>query len=220
MVGVLVSGKTLKGLPNKYPRRYPKPAHIQNIFTSHPDVLNLIHYSTDEPEVLMDEMFRAQEAAGQNCHGFQLNVPWPAKKTLMSYKKAAFFTSKVIVLQCGKQALLQCDFSANKIAKRVKEYDGLIDYVLVDPSGGLGHRFDTPFARRCFEELEKLSTLGFGIAGGLKVDNLRRLQPLIRQFSDFSIDAESGLRDQDDNLDTETAGAYLKEAYAEFRRRH
>ncbi|HVV14974.1 MAG TPA: hypothetical protein VHD55_01035 [Candidatus Paceibacterota bacterium] len=218
MVGVLVSGKTLRGMPNKYPRRYPKSDRISDIFFDRHNVLNLLHFATDEQEKLVGDMFRAQDEAGPHCHGFQINVPWPEKKILESYKKTSFFTRKTIVLQCGPTAIEACEGSAKKIAQRVRSYGDSIDYVLIDGSAGKGKRFDYEFAKRCFAELEKIEHVGFGIAGGLAANNLEQLRPLVRQFGAFSIDAEGRLRDLHDDLDVYAAQKYLFAAHNQFRR--
>ena len=219
MIGVLVSSKTIRGEANKWPMRYPVPDALCRIFPSYEyqNLLNLLHFNTKEPEKLFEQMCVAQELAGPYCHGFQLNIAWPHKNTLKRYLRFAAAYEKKIVLQCGGKALDLCGRSPAKIAERVREYEGLVEYVLIDPSGGLGQEFDLTFAANCFRELQKVESIGFGIAGGLHADNLDRLRPLLREFPDFSIDAEGRLRDADDNLDIDKARAYLKAADVLFR---
>ncbi|TSC69336.1 MAG: Uncharacterized protein G01um101456_241 [Parcubacteria group bacterium Gr01-1014_56] len=220
MVGVLVSSKTLRGIPNKWPQRYPKPEKLSQIFTAHRKALNLIHFNTKEPERLLDDMLLAQSMAGPNCHGFQLNIAWPDKGVLKQYrdtKPEHASQSGAVVLQVGSKALDECGRDPTKIAERVHEYEYLADFVLIDPSGGVGQEFDVDFTRQCFIELESKTTyMGFGIAGGLHAGNLDRLAPLLEDFS-FSIDAEGKLRNVEDNLDVEAAKAYLKSADEKFR---
>lgn len=219
MVGVLVSSKTLRGIPNKWPHRYPKPEKLSQIFTERREVLNLFHFNTKEPEHLLEDMLLAQSMAGPNCHGFQLNIAWPDREVLKQYRdrKPEHASQRgVVVLQVGGKALDECGRDATKIAKRVHEYEYLADYVLIDPSGGIGQEFDVDFARRCFIELESQTTyMGYGIAGGLHAGNLDRLKPLLDDFS-FSIDAEGKLRNAEDDLDVKTARAYLTGADALF----
>src|SRR5438105_4591331 len=76
MVGVLVSDKTLAGEKNKWPQRYPKPDVLSTIFRSYRNALNLIHFNTKEPNRLLYSMSMAQDLAGFDCHGFQLNIAW------------------------------------------------------------------------------------------------------------------------------------------------
>jgi hypothetical protein len=219
MVGVLVSSKTLRGIPNKWPQRYPKPDELSQIFTERREALNLLHFNTKEPEHLLEDMLLAQSMAGPNCHGFQLNIAWPDKEVLKQYRnrKPEHASQRgVVVLQVGGKALDECGRDAAKIAARVHEYEYLADYVLIDPSGGIGQEFDVDFARQCFIELESQTTyMGYGIAGGLHVGNLDRLTSLLGDFS-FSIDAEGKLRNTEDNLDVAVARAYLSGADALF----
>ena len=111
------------------------------IFRGYRNLLNLIHFNTKEPEKLFDDMCLAQDLAGPNCHGFQLNIAWPDKRVLERYKKYALFHHKTIVLQCGGNALREVGSPFN-LGLRLRDYEGLVDYVLVDPSGGLGKEFD------------------------------------------------------------------------------
>jgi phosphoribosylanthranilate isomerase len=157
-------------------------------------------------------MCLAQDLAGPNCHGFQLNITWPEPKALERYKTRAHFNNKTIVLQCGNKALEVCRNDPIELVMRLQEYEGLIDYVLIDPSGGHGQEFNVPVAMDYFAKLDRLPWLGFGIAGGLHAGNLDRLSSLVAEYSDFSIDAEGRLRDSQDDLNIEAARAYLQAA--------
>lgn len=212
MIGVLVSSKTLRGETNKYPNRYPKPQELGKIFGYWQNTLNLIHFNTKEPEKLLDDMCLAQDLAGPNCHGFQLNIVWPDRRVLGQYKRHAQFEHKIVVLQCGTEAMREFGNDAANIAKQVMKYEGLIDYVLIDPSGGVGKEFDVEFASECFTYLRDISSIGFGIAGGLEANNLDRLRPLLRKFPNFSIDAEGRLRNAEDHLDIRKTQDYVTAA--------
>ena len=221
MVGVLVSSKTLRGETNDWPRRYPKVGYLGNIFTDHPQTLNLLHFNTRKTghidEVLAELKF-AQNKAGPHCHGFQLNMPWP-KPSLLEQYKATQFKCKTVVLQCGGKALEAVGMSGSALATKLQEYRGLIDYALVDPSGGVGQEFDLALAEECFAYLEDLDWLVYGIAGGLEVGNLSRLNTLLQRHPDFSIDAEGRLRIKDsDELDIPAAIDYLLTANYLFER--
>src|SRR3972149_5500104 len=74
MIGVLASKKTLNGLPGKYPKRYPATKDIAAIFPDHPYAVNLIHFATDTPESLRDDLTQLTALGGPNFHGFQLNM--------------------------------------------------------------------------------------------------------------------------------------------------
>ena len=126
---------------NKWPNRYPDPDKVAGIFPDHPLALNLVHYNTKTPEYLFDEMVAVTQIAGPNFHGFQLNIAWPDPEALKRYRN--YFHKVKIVLQVGQRAFLSVAESPEKLALKVKsEYTGLVDYVLLDPSGGLGKFFD------------------------------------------------------------------------------
>ncbi len=210
MLGLLMSSKTIRDEPNKWPKRYPKVADLGDIFFYHPKALNLIHFNTKSPENLYEDMLLAQSLAGTYCHGFQLNLVWPDPTVLEMYKWNAPFTYRKIVLQCGHNAMRQASFDPGKIAERVREYKDLVDYVLIDPSGGLGRDFDQFHAERCFDEISDLvPDVGLGIAGGLHEANVERQLTYLFQHHNFSIDAEGRLRDANDDLNIVAAQKYI-----------
>jgi hypothetical protein len=220
MVGVLVSDKTLRKTPSN-PKRYPKGENLKNIFTNHPRALNLLHFNTKEPEWLLDDLCVAHEWAGPLCHGFQLNVAWPNPAALEQYKKQERFGRKIVVLQCGPQALQEVGGASRKLAHRLRQYEGLIDYALIDPSAGTGKEFDADKARNYFRDLQLvLPWLGVGVAGGLRAETLwSQLAPLALSCKCFSIDVESQVRDQEkDELVAAKAIEYLAEAVSFYHR--
>ncbi len=213
MVGVLASQKTLEGLQNKWPNRYPAVKDIRYIFFRHHQILNLIHYATKQPESLVDQLVQLTNLGGINLNGFQLNMAWPSLKDIAHYH-AQCGRSKKIVLQIGKRAFEMINNSPRELAARVAEYEYLADYVLLDPSGGLGIPFNPEIAQSYLEALKvKNLTMGFGIAGGLSPTTLDLIKPLIKDFSDLSIDAEGRLRNSKDYLDLGLTREYIRKAF-------
>lgn len=153
MVGVLASWKTLQGSPNKYPQLFPEVKRISAIFLSHPNVLNLIHYSTDELETLYDQLVRLKELGGLKLHGFQLNMAWPEVDQLTRFRIRWPYGR--IVLQIGSSAVALMDHRPMKVALKLREYEGLVTDILFDPSGGKGEPFNPTLAE------EPISTRAF-----------------------------------------------------------
>lgn len=216
MVGMLVSGKTIKGIPNKWPHRYPTPDVIPSIFVDDPRVLNLVHYNTKEssPNGIFDELCLIQETAGKNFHGFQLNMVWPDPDLLSDWVQYAQSKSigNTIVLQCGGTALSQVNNSPVELAEKLREYEGIIEYALLDPSGGYGRPFDPGSMIAYLKAIDEahLPMIDIGVAGGLNPDNLDDiLAPVLKEFPNVSIDAEGKLRTKDDHLDMQIAKRYL-----------
>jgi hypothetical protein len=215
MVGVLASLKTMRGIQNKWPNRYPAMDKIADIFPNHPLSLNLIHYNTKEKDTLGDQLVAMTEFGGANLHGFQLNIAWPDLATLNEYKRA--YPTKQIVLQIGGHAFEMVNHSPEQLATKVAEYDGIVEYVLLDPSGGYGKPFDPTLARNYLLALKSQNLgMGLGVAGGLSPTTLDLVEPLAREFPDLNIDAEGRLRTPEDHLDLAVSSEYLRKAFAMF----
>lgn len=219
MVGVLASRKTLYGLGNKWPNRYPKVGDIYSIFVNDSRALNLIHYAADSADDLYEEMMALTDLGGTNCHGLQLNVAWPPPETIYKYRKE--HPQKVIVLQAGPRALSAISDSSAELAKKVfSEYSHLVDYVLIDPSGGRGKSLDPQITRGYLEHLSRAAApLDVVLAGGLGPAGLSAISALATAYPWISIDAEGRLRNSRDNLDLTIAKSYLAEAIEIFKKK-
>jgi len=217
MVGVLASDKTLDGLDNKHPRRFPRIERVKDLFPDDERALNLVHFNTHRPERLTDDLIDlTQRYGGPNMHGFQLNVAWPDPKQLLTYKKIC--QPKRLVLQLGGAAVAEVEGSARKLANRVAQYAYIATDVLLDPSGGVGREFDIARAIEYLRAMRDLG-LGLGVAGGLSASNLIRLiEPIAAEFPDISIDAEGKLRDGNDDLDLREARRFVTHAATIFNR--
>lgn len=218
MVGVLVSHKTLAGQSNKWPNRYPRitSGDLTDIFIEDTRALRLVHYNTHN-EHFGDELLKI-ERMSLGLMGFQLNIAWPSAREIEAYRLSTS-GPRTIVLQLGSKAMASCDNSPIGIAaKLATDYSrGLIDYVLIDPSGGFGKPFDSEFARQCLRTIrDKHLEVGLGVAGGLGPNTIHLIKPLIEEFPDLSIDAEGQLRDQQDHLDLVRAKDYLQGALKLF----
>jgi phosphoribosylanthranilate isomerase len=222
MVGALVSSKTLRGESNKWPKRYPKIEALKDVFTSYNKALNLVHYSTDEPGGLVEQLLEVKKRAGHQCHGFQLNVKWPSPALIETYRRLNDPSDgrNTIVLQCGPRAISEAGHNAVQIAERLKAYNGLVDYVLIDQSGGLGAEMNGMFVNKCFEAIsEVLPDMGLSVGGGLCAENMPDKLKQLAALFEFSIDAEGRLRTKDDELNLEACKAYIQTAKQVFSRR-
>lgn len=216
MVGVLVSDKTLSGVPNSYPNSFPHPDDIAEIFVDDPRVLNLVHYNTHNQRGLARQLDTLFETAGPNCHGVQLNITWPSPEELKLLHNA--WRDKQIVLQLGREAF-QAKQSPEVVAKYLGIYKHLIDYVLFDMSGGFGVDIDISLATDSFGEYLKQGLnryLGFGLAGGLDAERIADLAPLFRISQTLSIDAQGKLR-TNDQLDLAKVHDYIRAALRLYR---
>ena len=216
MVGVLMSWKTLNRLPNKWSNRYPDVNDVSRIFIDHPAALNLVHYNTKELLTLHYQLKDIIKNCGSNLHGLQLNIAWPDPMILENFKE--LHPDKIIVLQIGERAFELISYSPEILAAKVaEEYKGLIDYILLDLSGGYGIDFDPAEIAEYLDALKKVRLkIGLGVAGGLSSSTLRNVEFLISEFPNLCINAEGRLRDSDDDLDLREAGEYVSKALGIF----
>jgi hypothetical protein len=216
MAGVLVSSRTLRGLKGRWPNRYPDVTSIAAIFTNHHLALNLVHYNTNEPHSLSQQLVELTGLGGPYFHGYQLNIAWPPVTELSRYRSR--FPEMKMVLQINQKSLEMVDYSAQDLVDKLgQEYAGLVDYILLDLSAGYGIPLDPQWAVENLKVLQEANLgMGFGVAGGLSASTLDRIAPLINDFPDLSIDAESLLRDKDDCLDIDQAKDYIGKALRLF----
>ncbi len=214
MVGVLASLKTLYGHTNKWPNRYPAVENISGIFIQDPGMLNLVHYNSKNTDMLFVQLMALTELIGSELfNGFQLNIAWPDELELLSYK--SHYPDKKIVLQIGSGAFKEIENSPKKLVERLGLYAGLIDYILLDMSGGKGKPLDTEILKEYLRAI-KVSfagiDIGLGVAGGLGPDTMHLVNPLSEEFSDLGIDAEGKLRNENDHLDMGFVEGYIRKA--------
>ena len=101
MLGVLAKGNSLRNDAPKFPARYPLLA--ENIFPNTNSVLRLIHFATDRPWHLSEELQYCKCLLGFSIDGFQLNVTWPSVDSILRYEGR--FKGEAMVLQVGPKAL-------------------------------------------------------------------------------------------------------------------
>jgi hypothetical protein len=212
MVGVLVSSKSLCGVANRWPNRYSEVEEIQSIFVDHPCALNLIHFNfkKDLGGKLSDEMAILMNIAGPACHGFQLNIPWPSLDELRLFRNE--YPNVVIVLQIGSRAFERVR-NPDVMASLINAYSRHIDYVLLDPSCGFGQPLNQAQLLYYLESIYQPSLgIGYGVAGGLSAGTFHLIPEIVKRYPDICIDTEGLLRDEEDRLNLDEAGDYLREA--------
>ena len=211
MIGVLASQKTLEGQKPGQPKRYPKIEQIADIFVGDSKALNLVHYNTRDQSTICDQLIQLSDLSGKHCNGIQLNIAWPDPSQIRAFR--TFHPNLTLVLQVGKQAFEMVENSTSDLAQKVLEYQGYIDRILIDFSGGQGKIVDTKMITQCLTAITALNlNIGLGIAGGLCSDALKRIEILTAFFPSLSIDAEGRLRTTNDNLDLKKVHRYLDQA--------
>jgi phosphoribosylanthranilate isomerase len=93
------------------------------------------------------------------------------------------------------------------------EKENVINALLIDPSRGRGVEFDTEVSVNLFNKLKSLTRgISIGFAGGLTPENVNEkiieLKKKLRS-NKFSLDVESGIRNEKDELEIRKVRKYI-----------
>ena len=218
-VGVMMSRKTLCGLPTAWSSAFPKNEEIAQIFQDDRGaVFNVLHYA-DYSDVQFEQCLRMASAfGGPRMQAVQLDMKWPDVEIIRSYRETQ--NDVAIILQVGKSCFDDAKDQPAEIVRRLAPYAGVIDAVLLDRSMGSGTLLDPA---RTLPHLEAISTaypqLGLVVAGGLGPETLHVLVPILQKFPQVSIDAQGRLRRSrkaTDPIDWDLAEDYIRAAVRAF----
>ena len=221
-VGVMMSRKTLLGLPTKWATAFPANDRIATIFVDDDDAMNVLHYADYDAASSDEDLRRAALLGGPLLDAIQFDMIWPNETDLLSLKWRNPHLG--FVLQVGANAMAAEGDEPARVARRLERYreKGLVDYVLLDKSMGRGLGMDAtvllPFVRRI---KDALPDVGIVVAGGLGPETTHLVEPILREFPDVSIDAQGQLRrsgDARDPIEWDRAAHYLLCANALYAR--
>ena len=192
--------------------------NIAEIFSSD-QTYNCLHYADYDNKTDFRTLSQAIFYGGTYIHALQLDMIWPDPGMIAS----GVHTSRrhiEVILQIGKNALQEAGNNPRVVVEKVSDYEGVIDRVLLDKSMGKGIGMDAygliPFIRAIRKRFPKL---GIVAAGGLGPKTTYLAEPLVKEFPDLSIDAQSKLRPSQNALDPinwDMAENYLIEALELF----
>lgn len=218
-VGVMMSYKTLHGIPTKWQKAFPTNDQIAEIL-SVPDTYNCLHYADYEKDPdLWKSLVQAISYGGAGMNAIQLDMIWP-DPIAVAYAASTSKKEIEVILQIGKNALELEGNDPQCVVKRLARYAGAVNRVLLDKSMGQGAHMNAyeliPFARAIRDQLPEL---GITVAGGLGPETMHLVEPLVNEFSDLSIDAQGRLRPSGnalDPIDWSLAEQYLTNALSLF----
>lgn len=217
--GVMMSYKTLKGLPTKWAGVFPSNELVVEIFNCEDERLyKCLHFvSYKDPDIDLAKDLAEAITYGGDIDALQLDMIWPDPEGVW---RAKYISRRPveIILQVGTNAFNEIGNTPKGLVRRLREYveQGAIDRVLLDKSMGRGQDMDAegllPYARAITNEFPTLSLV---VAGGLGPDTMHLVEPLVQEFPDISVDAQGKLRpsgDAMDPIDWQMARGYLIEA--------
>lgn len=214
MVGVMMSFKTLMGIPTKWAEAWPKKQRVGDLFIDNPLVLNALHYADFDGTTTADCLFTAVFYGGEHIHALQLDMIWPNPRMLGELRGE--YPDLSVILQINAQALDAINNDPVELINRLRSYRGLISVALLDKSMGKGLGMDAqsllPFARAIAQSDLRLA---LAAAGGLGPETLHLATPLFSEFPGLSVDAQSQLKPDNDPLkptDWKLASEYLSRA--------
>lgn len=219
-VGVMMSQKTLLGLPTKWADAMPRKETIADIFGSQ-KAMNCLHYADYEAVDVVKNLTAAIKWGGDGMTALQLDMCWPdpdmvAEAVLQSGQ------SLEVILQVGKRALEEEGNDPEKVVRRIEKYAHLVEYVLLDKSSGKGLGMDAEGLRPFIRIVDRhLPHVGVTVAGGLGPTSMQLVEPLLEEFPNLNIDAQGKLRQSGnalDPIDWNMAGQYLIRALDLFQR--
>ena len=192
----------------------PTNDRIASIFIDHPAVFNTLHYVDFEGRDVLESLTKVTHLAGPRMHALQLDMVWPDPEALKAYRAA--FPNVQTILQINPPALDKLENLQGAFVEKVGSYQGLVDFVSLDKSMGRGIGLDANFLRPLLKEIrEHYPQFNLAVAGGLGPDTLGLVEPLVREFTGLSIDAQGRLRPSGSTLDPvdwSLARAYLEKS--------
>ena len=133
-VGVMMSYKTLHDLETKWAKAFPSKETIADIFGSD-ETMNCLHYVDYDAIDVCKSLTEAINFGGVGINALQLDMIWPDPEHVASAIHASRKQLEVI-LQVGKNAIEQADNDPQKVVERLRDYEPVAQYVLLDKSMG------------------------------------------------------------------------------------
>lgn len=209
MIGILVCDRNLN--PTWSDSRYPKLNYIRPMLerlNKEPNCFSTLHLDQKRVDDWSQTLVKLTVRIGELPKGFQINVMHPQFPHLRAYKGMIKRTDIKTILKYSTDFMKYDNYFMDHEVEDFMEYT---DYFLIDPSRGAGIEIDIKKALFHYKGMKELSKdISVGFAGGLNHKNIEKIiKPIIKEVGlDFSLDIESGVRDDDDKF-----SPYLFETY-------
>jgi hypothetical protein len=190
-----------------------------------PNYFPVINFTSDGPNTIDSELLHVdrlvhmpedKEVAvlSRLIKGFQITEALPDPKNLKWFQERHLWPKPFeMILQLGKLAMKQSDNDPEKLAKLVESYKGVINYVILDTASCKINEFCAKWAKPYIKALtETCPDIGVCVAGRLGPKSMKLVQPLLEEFPDLSVLAETELKDKYVNFTTDKAILYFNQA--------
>jgi len=199
-VGVMMSYTTLHGIETKWTKAFPPNDTIADIFGSD-ETMNCLHYADYRSIDVFPSLTQAIRFGGIGINALQLDMVWPDPEHVANAVHASRKQLEVI-LQVGKNAIDQASNDPQKVVERLRNYEGVVQHVLIDKSMGRGIGMDAKGLMPFISAIKSaFPDLGIVVAGGLGPTSMHLVVPIVREYLGISIDAEAKLRPSGSILD-------------------
>lgn len=212
-LGILVSQKTgLLNTPNRHGAIYPLAEQVKDILLVRDNVNSqelwdaeplplIIHYNTDvtvlagaEVKQILNKIISSPDdhKVKRTIWGVQVNgLDFVDAGGLHHIKE--FDENINVIMQINRDLLDR--YHPEGLAHEVVRKSGFVDWVWLDPSGGLGKELDADFILEYVKALREISpSTRVGVAGGLTAKNLSEvIGPLLEYDNQLSWDAQSSV---------------------------
>ena len=195
MAGILVSHKTLTGLPTTN-RRYPLIDEAVRLAKKLARFAwPVAHYNTSGCQDPLSKQLETLAHKLDEIEGIQLNVVRPDPAEVAKFRET--HPDVEIILQVNRHS--PADYGVQAILDYVRLYEGSVDYALLDLSGGEGRPLDAEWALEIYSKWPFIRShsgepVGLGVAGGLGPNCKDLIEPFYSRLKTLSLDAEGGLR--------------------------
>ncbi len=202
MIGLMMSRKTLRGIPSKYTNVWLKNDEVGDVFVKDDCVINCVHYADYNDSTIIQDLEDVVKYGGPNLNAVQFDMVWPNTRMIRVFKDKFPYLS--LVLQVSKEAMFVSDNNPKSVANKLKDYGDSLDYVLFDRSGGRGIPISYDELEPYILAMQSINRNTFdaniALAGGLTPSNLQGFfNSFISLVPNLSCDAEGGMRKSFDN---------------------
>ena len=229
LMGYCLTSEMINGHDDRTDPRYIKLDDLYVLNFKQPFGRNAIHY-WPHPEAPDDyftgDLYSIFMGKGSEIYKsgagrvLQINRAFNVSAASMSVAKE-MLPSLTIIFQLGPDKIME--MRPDELVSRIAPYSPNIHAILLDSSYGTGSKMDTKKLVPYVAALEKVFPSKILVfAGGLNPENVADQISALSQVTTrpFSIDVESGVRNERDELDLYKTEAFIQRAAEEFIKLH